>query len=83
MEKFHIYINEKEYEVRTPELKGQGNIEFSVFHEDNLLFKLSPNLNNNKIFWASTVNYNSEKFSSKYIKSTGKAIEKHYLNLDI
>ncbi len=83
MEKFHIYINGKEYEVRTPALKGYGSIEFSVFHGDDLLLKLSPHLNNNKIFWASTVNHNPEKFSSKYIKSTGKAIEKHYLNLDI
>ena len=84
MEKFKISVDGNEFEIRTPKLKGQGNIEFSVYQGNDLIFKLSPLLTkNNKLSWASPVNHTHGSISTKNMKAIGKAIEQHYLKTDM
>lgn len=76
-EKFNISLDEEQFEVATPLLKGHGNIRFEVSKNDRPLVTIEPQLKGNKIVWCTIQAINSP-VNNKKIQAIGKEIEKHY-----
>lgn len=84
MEIFKISSKTKEYEVRTPLLKGDRNIAFQVFENSEFKFALSPQLTkNNKLGWVRTVCDDKLNNDLPELSDIGKAIEAHYRKSDV
>lgn len=76
MEVFTISIKEKVYEIRTPLLKGDGNIVFSVFENDKFILSITPDLKNNRLCWT-CVQHDGDQKALGELSGIGKGIEAH------
>ena len=80
MEQFVISTKRKQLSIKTPLLKGNGNIQFEVYRNDQWLLTITPQMaKTSRINWVCTKASDNDTYSLSDLQPIGKAIEKYYL----
>lgn len=79
-EEFLITVDGIHYTIRTALPPGPDPVDHEVWHNNNLLFIINPNLNeSDEPRWKLTAHYAGADIDAAFVQRVGLEIEKHYL----